>query len=910
LIVDDEESIRTTIGAIAQKDGHTVSLASDAIEALDVLGKEPFDVVVSDIILPRKNGVVLLAEIRKAQPDVQVIMITGEPEVGTAAEAVRKGAFDYLSKPVSRDAISRVLAGAAARKALLDRNRRLEEENLKYRAHLEELVEERTEQLRDSEARYRTLFTNIADPVVIFDEETNRFLDCNQSALDCYGYTIDELRTMTPHDLHPVVEREQVDVNIADTEDLFPHQYTHVTKSGKEFPVEIHTTKLEYEGSPAWISIVRDISARRQAEDALHEEMAKAQQYLDVAGTMFVAIDTAGVVTLINQRGCEIIGYGAEDIVGKNWFDNFIPARLRAELLPVSKKLLAGEIEAAEYHESPVLTKSGEEKLIAWHNTILRDRQGDIVGYLSSGNDITERKQAEENLRDSEERLRVLFERAPDAYYLIDLKGVFVDGNEVAEELTGYGREELIGKSFQKLKLLSPKQLTRATALLAKNALGKDTGPAEFVLTRKDGSQVPVEIRTHPVKILGKTLVLGLARDITERKRAEERARRLLDQQVAINELSLALGEKRDLDSIYHTIYEHVSRMMGANAFVISFYDEEKQLLHAAYVQFDGVLFDVSQLPPIPLEKKGHGTQSEVIHTGEPLYLPDFRKARERGTTEYSIDDAGVVREGPPPDDADDIAQSALFVPLQVEGKAIGVMQVQSYHLDAYSQEDIDLLAGLANVAAVAVRDAQLVEEIEGNAKVLQATLDGIIQALAATTEARDPYTAGHQERVTQLACVIAEEMGIPDEQKEGIRVASLLHDIGKMSIPAEFLSKPTPLTEIEFSLIKNHPTVAHDILKTIDFPWPVADIVLQHHERLDGSGYPNGLKGEEILLEARIIAAADTVEAMSSHRPYRAAFGLDAALEEISKNKSTQYDPDVVKACLQAFEDGFRFEE
>ena len=150
--------------------------------------------------------------------------------------------------------------------------------------------------------------------------------------------------------------------------------------------------------------------------------------------------------------------------------------------------------------------------------------------------------------------------------------------------------------------------------------------------------------------------------------------------------------------------------------------------------------------------------------------------------------------------------------------------------------------------------------------------------------------------------------MSLPQDQIKGIRVAGLVHDIGKMSIPAEILAKPSKLSETEFDLIKAHPQAAYDILKSIDFPWPVADIILQHHERLDGSGYPKGIKDGDILLEARIIAVADVVEAMSSHRPYRPALGTDKALEEIEKNKGTLYDPEAVDACLRLFSEG-RFE-
>jgi len=192
--------------------------------------------------------------------------------------------------------------------------------------------------------------------------------------------------------------------------------------------------------------------------------------------------------------------------------------------------------------------------------------------------------------------------------------------------------------------------------------------------------------------------------------------------------------------------------------------------------------------------------------------------------------------------------------------------------------------------------------------EALRTTLNGTIQAIGRTTETRDPYTAAHQRRVTQLACAIAKEMNLPQDQIDGIRVAGIMHDIGKMSIPAEILAKPSKLSETEFDLIKAHPQVAYDILKSIDFPWPVAGIILQHHERLDGSGYPKGVKDGDILLEARILGIADVVEAMSSHRPYRPALGIDKALKEIEKNKGTLYDPTATAACLRLFSEG-RFE-
>jgi putative nucleotidyltransferase with HDIG domain len=192
----------------------------------------------------------------------------------------------------------------------------------------------------------------------------------------------------------------------------------------------------------------------------------------------------------------------------------------------------------------------------------------------------------------------------------------------------------------------------------------------------------------------------------------------------------------------------------------------------------------------------------------------------------------------------------------------------------------------------------------------LKKTMNAIIETISKIMDTRDPYTAGHQIRVSQLAFRIAQEMGLSPDKIESVKIASLIHDIGKIGIPSEILTKPTNLDAIEFSFIKKHPEIGYTILKDIDFPYPIARIVLQHHERNDGSGYPNHLKDKEILQEAMIIGVADVVEAMSSHRPYREALGVDAALEEIIKNKGVLYDSEIVDVCVKLFkEKGFRFE-
>jgi HD-GYP domain-containing protein (c-di-GMP phosphodiesterase class II) len=260
---------------------------------------------------------------------------------------------------------------------------------------------------------------------------------------------------------------------------------------------------------------------------------------------------------------------------------------------------------------------------------------------------------------------------------------------------------------------------------------------------------------------------------------------------------------------------------------------------------------------------------------------------------------------------------SAVALPLIYEGDTLGVLTIYASEPETFDKSEIDRLMGLANDLAYGIcalrtriERIQAGEEIELHVDKLQKALAGTIKVVASTVEVRDPYTAGHQRRVATLARAIAGEMGLSDNQIEGIFMAGVVHDLGKIYVPAEILSKPSRLNDIEFNLIRTHSQVGYDLLKTIDFPWPIAQIVHQHHERLNGSGYPQGLSSEQILIEAKIICVADVVEAMASHRPYRPAMGVDLALEHIQEESGNLYDSLVVDTCLRLFsEKEFQFD-
>ncbi len=681
---------------------------------------------------------------------------------------------------------------------------------------------------------------------------------------------------------------------------------------------------------------------------------------------------------------------------------------------------------------------------------VLREERGKGVFK-----DIAKSIQVEKELRDSEERLKILFDYAPDAYYINDLKGNFIDGNKAAERLMGYKKEELVGKSFLKLNLLTLADIPRAAKLIVKNLRGQPTGPDEFVLKRKDKSKVTVEISTYPVKIKQKTLVLGIARDITERKRVEDALR---ESEARFNEAQrIAQIGNWELDLIANTLYwsDEVYRMFNLEpqqfeatyeAFLDNIHPDDRAFVNKSYTDslknkipynivhrlllkdgtlkfvnercetfYDGAgkavrsvgtvqditerkkaeeelgeseekfrtlvtntegivymiakdgtillsegrglseigvkpgqnvgksVFEIYKDYPDLLDKirkafKGETVTTEVNIGGVYLrnwYTPHInnkgeiigllglsvniteqkqavQKLRESESKARAIINASLIaivllnKKGIILDSNEEMARRFRMIRNGMIGKCIWDLLPESVTKHRKEQGDYvfktgksfhgeDERQGIWNeyfiepvrfekggrIEAVVVEALDVTERKQSQHK-LQKTMDATIDTMSKIIEAKDPYTSGHQYRVCQLAVSLAQEMKLPKDKIEGIRIASLIHDIGKIGLPTEILSKPTKLTDIEFSLIKNHSQIGYDILKSIDFSYPVAQIVLQHHERTDGSGYPNKIKGDEILLEAKIIGVADVVEAMSSHRPYRPALGIDKALEEI----------------------------
>ena len=288
--------------------------------------------------------------------------------------------------------------------------------------------------------------------------------------------------------------------------------------------------------------------------------------------------------------------------------------------------------------------------------------------------------------------------------------------------------------------------------------------------------------------------------------------------------------------------------------------------------------------------ERGQSATGRALRLGKTQVLRDVPEAARHASWQADMEACGV--------------RDALRLPLRraPDELPFGVLGLGSSETQAFDVDEVKLLEELAGDLAYGIVNLRTAAARRESVANLRRSLEGTIGAMGATMESRDPYTAGHQHRVAVLAVAIATEMGLPPDMVEGVHFGALVHDLGKIQVPAEILAKPSRLSKPEFDLIKTHPQAGYEIIKGVEFPWPIARMVLEHHERLDGSGYPQGLKGEAIALEARILAVADVVEAMSSHRPYRPGLGIDVALAEIERLRGIQLEPDAVDACVRLF--------
>ncbi len=505
--------------------------------------------------------------------------------------------------------------------------------------------------------------------------------------------------------------------------------------------------------------------------------------------------------------------------------DRFI---LKPEEPEVLIKILTDLLEEKDRISLAASKPLGEEmEFFRRHNEILFSKLEKKMADLEAANS---------ELRKLEEKYRGILENMADAYYEVDLKGDLTFFNQALAARTGYAREELMGMNYR--QYVSRNCWRQVQDIFAQvYQTGRAVSLFDYEISLKDGGKRFQESWVNLILDKDNQPIgfRGMARDVTDRKIAEE--------------------ELRQAEERYRSIYENAQEgMYRANA------DEKFIMVNSAMARIFG-----------------YDSPAEFVEQVNSGAHQLYQSREDRKKIFQLLESRGFVQEY----EARFFRKDGSIGWVSVNIQPARVAEGQTLCYDGF------------------VRD---VTDRKESVERLREAFAGTIQAITSLVEAKDPYTAGHQRRVADIAQAIAVEMGLSREQMEGIAMAGIIHDIGKVSVPAEILCSPRRLTQLEFNLIKTHAQSGYEILKDIKFPWPIARMVLEHHERMDGSGYPHGLTGNNILPESRILAVADVVEAMATHRPYRAALGLEPALQEITKNRGILFDEEAVDACLRLF--------
>ncbi len=691
------------------------------------------------------------------------------------------------------------------------------------------------------------------------------------------------------------------------SEDLFRR------RNGTLFPVEYVCTPLHEGGTVVGAVIVfQDITERKKAEAELKRANAYNRSLIEASPDPLVTIGPDGKITDVNVAAEKATGRSRIELIGTDFSDYFTePEKARSGYQKVFREGIVRDYELEIRH------KDGSVKPVLYSASLYRDEAGKVTGIFAAARDITVRKRMEASLHEQTRFAESIIANSAVATFVLDPQHRVVLWNKACEELTGVKAADMIGTSGQWKPFYSAERPTLADILIEGrtdlvpqlySAWGKSPFTAEGLqaegsypnLNGKDRflffEAVPIYTSKGDLSVVIETF-----HDITDRKRQENDLRKLNRALRTLSSSNMTLIHAGDEGALMQNICKTLVEIGAYSMAWAGFVDAagEKTIRPVAHAgREEGYLKTL----PLVCDESCDCPASTAIRSGKPSIVQDIADAPGHPAWR----DESLARR----------YTSCIALPLSIDHHVVGALSIYAAERNAFTEEEMRLLTelagdlsfGIETLRTRAERD-RAIGERQGYLEKIQQVMEDTIQAIAAILEMRDPYIAGHQRRVAQLAVSISKDLGLPQQRIEGIHFGSLIHDIGKIYVPAEFLSRPGQLVDLEFSLIKTHPQVGYDIIKDIEFPWPVAAMIRQHHEHMDGTGYPLGLKGDDIILEARILVVADVVEAMASHRPYRPGRGIETALEEITENRGVLYDADVVDACVRLFrEKGFTF--
>lgn len=511
-----------------------------------------------------------------------------------------------------------------------------------------------------------------------------------------------------------------------------------------------------------------------------------------------------------------------------------------------------------------------------------------IERALAKADEEYQRRSAQQALLHSEERYRTLVNATSQLVWTKGPDGRVTDDIPTWRAFTGQDLAQTQGDGW--IQAIHPEDRVRAVGAWRAAADARRPYLIEVRMRRHDGEYRYMTVRGAPV-LDGDGRIrewIGTCEDITDRKTAEQALRRTNRMLKTLTEgnvtLVRATREAELLSNMCRVLVDCGGYRLAWIGRAVQ--DAQKTLEPAAGW---GEGFE-------SLNPGSSGPAGTALKTGEPQIVQDLAAEPHPAPPELQARERGCA--------------SMAALPLKDGRHVFGVLAIYARQAHAFDDDELGLLREFAGDLAYGIKSLRERVNREAAEQRWRASLETTVGAIASTLEIRDPYTGGHQRRVAQLAAAIGRELHLPEHQIEGIYLAGLIHDIGKIHVPSEILSKPGRLSPLEYQIIQTHAAAGYEIVKGVDFPWPIAQAILQHHERLDGSGYPNRLKADQIIVEAKILAVADVVEAMTSRRPYREGLGLERALEEILQGKGQRYDPGAVDACCRLFNDlGFRFQ-
>ncbi len=932
-MVDDEKELKNSLCEMLTEQGYEVTGFTSGPEALEAMKDQEFDLLLTDLMMPDMDGIMLIQKALEIDPELCSIIMTGHGTIQTAVEAMKIGAFDYILKPFKLSILLTVLSRVLEIRRIKMENLQLKETvaiydlsraiafTLDLKTILNKTADGAMEQCKADEAS------------VMLPTEDGKALDVvvargkNRETLVGQRIPVEEgISGWVARFREPLVLQGEIhDARFAPVkprEDIYSALSLPMMVGGKLVGIlNVHTT---HRGRPfslgqvKALNILTGTAASALENTRLYTRIREAEEkykaiFENANEIIFVA--EREKIVFANPKTLEISGYSLEEL-GSRPFIDFIHPHDRAKAIENYLKRKRGEKVSPGYSYR-MLDKNGHTIWLEPNVVSIHWAGKPATLYFIS--DISIRKQAEERQR--------LFLKILDLLNEIREKGdlirkiLYLLKEETKIEAIGIRLREGEDFPYYETSGFPEVFVEEERYLCARDEKGEIIRDAQgnpclecmcgIVLRGRTNSSLPFFTEggsfwtNSTSQLLASTS--GNNFDARTRDRFKEEGYESIaliplrsgDEMIGLLQMNDQRPNQFSLDRI--KFLEGIGASVGIALARKQMEEALKQSEEKYRGIFENAVEGIFQTTPAgqfisvnPAMARMHGFTSpeemktSITDTGKQVFIDPEDRIRYRKL----LEEQGAV-EGY---EVQMVKKDGAKIWVSINAGAVKNKEGKIVHFEGITQD--------------ITQRKQAEEALKKSLAQLKKANEGIIEAIVMAVETRDPYTSGHQKRVAILAQAIAREMALSEEQIDAIRIAGSIHDLGKISIPADILSKPTKLTDIEFSLIMTHPESGYRMLKDIEFQCSPAQIILQHHERLDGSGYPNGIKGEEILLEAKIIAVADVVEAMASHRPYRPGWGIDKALEEISQNRGRLYDPQVVEACLRLFrEKGFRFE-